>query len=622
MKDKDVQKSIINKINSPCDLKKLKRDELEILCAQIRELIIETVAVNGGHLAPNLGVVELTVALHREFNSPKDKFVFDVGHQCYTHKILTGRREKFGTLRKKGGISGFPKPGESEHDAFISGHSSTAISVACGIAANNKDYTVAIVGDGALTGGLAFEGLNNAGRMRNQNLIVILNDNTMSIGRNVGALARYLAAIRARPGYVKFKRAVEKILLKIPFLGKFLHRIITRIKTSIKNALYRSTLFEDMGFTYLGPIDGHDLKSLDTAFKSAKVIKRPVLVHVVTKKGKGYSFAEKTPDIFHGVGGFNAETGEVNPSKIDYSAIFGDELAKIASEDEKIVAITAAMCEGCGLYKFKQDFKDRFYDVGIAEGHAITFAAGMSSVGKIPVFSVYSSFLQRGFDQILHDAAISNQRLILAIDRAGFVNDDGETHQGLYDVSMLSTVPNVTIFSPGTFEDLKVCLRAAIYDTKGIAAVRYPKGAEVEIPLEYTPSSDSFDIINLGEKPAKIAILTYGRMFANAATAALQLKEHGVNIDLLKLNKIHPIGDDFYAKLAKYDEIVALEEGNYQGGIVQKISAKLLDLGFGGKCVRVGVSDEFTPQCTVDEAIEMHGLDVKSIVEKVLKGRR
>ena len=621
MKDKDVRKSILEKINSPDDVKKLRADELEILCAQIRELIVETVAKNGGHLAPNLGVVELTVALHRAFDSPKDKFVFDVGHQCYTHKILTGRRKSFHTLRKKGGISGFPKPCESEHDAFIAGHSSTAISVACGISTNNKNYTVAIVGDGALTGGLAFEGLNNAGRMKNQNLIVILNDNTMSIGRNVGALARYLAAIRARPGYVKFKRVVEKILLKLPLLGKFLHRQITKFKTFMKSALYRSTLFEDMGFTYLGPIDGHDLKALGAGLKSAKAMKRPVLLHVITKKGKGYSFAENNPNLFHGLGGFNLETGEPNAAKVDYSAVFGDELAKLAAKDEKICAITAAMCEGCGLYKFKQDFKDRFYDVGIAEGHAITFAAGMSSVGKIPVFSVYSSFLQRGFDQILHDAAIANEKLILAIDRAGFVNDDGETHQGLYDVSMLSIAPNTTIFSPSTFEDMRHCLKAAIYDANGIAAVRYAKGAEAEIPIEYATSGKDFDVINLGESAANIAIVTYGRMFANVAAAVLETAKKGFTVDIIKLNKIHPLGAEFYENLAKYDEIFVVEEGIFQGGIAQKIGANLLKNGFGGKFVRIGPSDEFNPQCTVDEAFEAHGLDVKSIVKTVIGTR-
>ena len=449
---------LLNKIHSPDDLKELNLNQLNQLCREIRDKLIETVSQNGGHLASNLGVVELTVAIHKVFNTPEDALVWDVGHQCYVHKILTGRLDQIDSIRTEGGLSGFPKRRESRYDSFNTGHSSTSISSAFGIAnakalQNQAGKVIAVIGDGALSGGLAYEGLNNAGRFK-KNFIVILNDNNMSISRNVGSMARYLAGIRAKPAYLRTKHRIEKILLHIPCVGKIIRNFLQYSKSFLKNLLYKSTLFEDMGFMYYGPFDGHDLGKLIDILQVAKNFKKPVLIHVVTKKGKGYPFAEKDPKSFHGVSAFDIETGETPAGGKNFSSVFGTLLCCMTEADPRICAITAAMISGTGLTEYSRIFRDHCFDVGIAEEHAVTFAGGLAAGGMLPVFAVYSSFLQRGYDQIIHDAALQNAKVTFAIDRAGIVGEDGETHQGLFDVAFLNTIPNITVFSP-TYLDRK-----------------------------------------------------------------------------------------------------------------------------------------------------------------------
>ncbi|HOJ36156.1 MAG TPA: 1-deoxy-D-xylulose-5-phosphate synthase, partial [Clostridiales bacterium] len=450
---------LLKNISGPADVKKLKKEELPQLADEIRQVLINTVSKNGGHLASNLGVVELSIALHRVFCSPYDKIVWDVGHQCYVHKLLTGRFDRFDTIRTEGGLSGFCRPDESEHDTFYSGHSSTSISAAYGIAAanklkGNKNYTIAVIGDGSFTGGLVYEALNNAGRSKTR-LIVILNDNDMSISRNVGALARYFAAIKARPGYFRLKAKTEQLINKIPFVGKKLSITLFRIKTYIKNMIYKSTIFEDFGFRYMGPINGHNINQLIDALEGAKAANHPVVLHINTVKGKGYDHAEKSPEVFHGISQFDINTGEPLSAGTNFSAEFGRFLIDVAEKDRRICAITAAMSVGTGLDGFAARFPDRFFDVGIAEAHAVTFASGLAKAGMVPVFAVYSSFLQRAYDQLIHDGALQRQKMIIAVDRAGFVGEDGETHQGIFDVAFLNSIPNVTVYSPSTYAEMR-----------------------------------------------------------------------------------------------------------------------------------------------------------------------
>ncbi|MBQ2211354.1 MAG: 1-deoxy-D-xylulose-5-phosphate synthase, partial [Ruminococcus sp.] len=429
MDNEEHHYKFLDKIDSPDDLKKLSIDELYVLCDEIRDMLVKVVSQNGGHLSPNLGTVELTVALHYVYDLPRDSIVWDVGHQSYTHKILTGRRDKMTTIRKEGGLSGFPKRSESKYDSFNVGHSSTSISAAYGIARakhlkKDTSKTIAVIGDGALTGGLAYEGLNNAGRSP-CNFTVVLNDNKMSISRNVGSIAWYLTHIRIRPGYIKTKKIVEKILLHTPVIGNPIRKLLLSSKSQLRISVYRNTIFEDLGFVYYGPVDGHDLRSLIHAFNASKNVTQGVLIHVITKKGKGYCYAENDPKTYHGVGKFDIDTGEPVSSRKGYSAKFGEAMCDFASKDEKLCAITAAMTSGTGLTKFAEKYKERFFDVGIAEEHAVTFACGMAVQGMTPVFAVYSTFLQRSYDQIIHDAAQQKVHIVLAIDRAGIVGDDG-----------------------------------------------------------------------------------------------------------------------------------------------------------------------------------------------------
>ncbi len=609
----------LSKIKYPSDLKCLTKDELEKLCSEIRISLVETVSKNGGHLSPNLGVVELTVMLHYCFNTPKDSIVWDVGHQSYAHKMLTGRFSEIDTIRRKDGLSGFPKRLESKYDDFNAGHSSTSISAAYGIARakalkGDQSYTIAVIGDGSLTGGMAYEGLNNAGRFK-KNFIVVLNDNKMSISKNVGAMARYLGSVRVKPWYIRMKRRMEKILIKTPIVGKPVKRFLHGSKSRIKNLIYKNTLFDYLGFTYLGPIDGHDLDELKNALNAAKQINSPVLLHVVTKKGKGYQPAESNPGEFHGIGKFDIETGEVISGKKGFSAFFGDCMCRLAENDKKICAITAAMTLGTGLSRFSKEYKERFFDVGIAEEHAVTFACGLASRGMNPVFAVYSTFLQRGFDQMLHDASTQRLHMVLAVDRAGIVGDDGETHQGIYDVSMLNVIPETTIFSPCYFDELEHSLFAAVYMCKGLVSVRYPRGGELYKPDDFNFSSIDFSIY--GDEKSDIVLVTYGRMFSYACRAREILNKKGIKLSVLKLCRIKPIDLKAVDYAAAFDSVFFYEEGAKIGGIALTFQELLVNKGFNGHYEIHAVDETFVQHQTIDQALSELGLDAESMAENI-----
>lgn len=609
---------ILSKIKSPDDLKGLNDDELTKLCAEIREKLIEVVSVNGGHLSPNLGVVELSVMLHTVFNTPKDSIVWDVGHQCYTHKMLTGRFKSIDSIRTEGGLSGFPKRSESVYDDFNAGHSSTSISAAYGIAKakqllGDNSYTVAVIGDGSLTGGLAYEGFNNTGRFK-KNFIVILNDNKMSISKNVGAIAKYLTSIRIQPWYIRAKNKIEKAVMRIPRVGEKLAEKLSRSKSRFKRLIYRNpTFFEQLGYKYYGPVDGHDLEKLRNALNAAKEIKGPVLVHVITTKGKGYSFAESDSASYHGVGSFHIDTGEPLSNYEGFSAVFGDEITKYAHFDKRICAITAAMRVGTGLTDFSRQFKTRFFDVGIAEEHAVTFGCGLASKGMIPVFAVYSTFLQRGYDQLIHDAAIQKLHLVLAIDRAGIVGEDGETHQGIFDVSMLNSIPNTTIFSPCYFDELRKSLKTAVYDCTSLVAVRYPRGKELYRPKDFGESSMNYNIY--GDRNAKKLLITYGRLFSHACKAYEILKEKGVDICILKLCKIKPIDKNCILFAKDFDEIHFFEEGILSGGVAQTFDYELTKEGYTGIYKISAIVDKFVTHAKCDSLLSQLKLDCNAMAQ-------
>ncbi len=609
----------LSKIKYPSDVKNLTNDELEKLCKEIRVKLVETVSHNGGHLSPNLGTVELTVMLHYCFNTPKDSIVWDVGHQSYTHKMLTGRLNEISTIRQKGGLSGFPKRLESKYDDFNAGHSSTSISAAYGIAQakllkGDTSHTVAVIGDGSLTGGMAYEGLNNAGRFK-KNFIVVLNDNKMSISKNVGAMARYLSSVRVKPWYIRLKKKIENVLLHTPLIGKPIKSFLHGSKSKIKNIIYKNTIFDFLGFTYLGPIDGHNIQELKNVFSVAKSINSPVLIHVVTKKGKGYEPAENNPREFHGVGKFDMDSGELISADKSFSSVFGDYLCTLADKDKKICAITAAMTLGTGLSCFSKEHKERFFDVGIAEEHAVTFACGLASKGMIPVFAVYSTFLQRSFDQMLHDAAMQKLHIVLAIDRAGVVGDDGETHQGLFDVPMLNAIPETTIFSPCYFDELEHSLFASIYMCDGLAAVRYPRGNEIYRPENFKVSSINYSVY--GNFDSKILIVTYGRLFSYACKARNKLLEQGIDACILKLCRIKPIDIKAVECALDFDNIFFFEESMLKGGIAETFGSMLLDQDFNGKYYTKAVDEIYVQQQSVNEALKDINLDDKSMVNYI-----
>ena len=607
----------LGKLDLPADLKKLNIDELETLATEIREKMIKTVSQNGGHLSSNLGVIELSIAMHKIFNSPSDKFIWDVGHQVYTHKLLTGRVNEFDTLRTENGISGFCAPNESEHDIFYSGHSSTSISAALGIAEANKklgkkDYTIAVIGDGALTGGMAYEALNNAGRSGTR-LIVILNDNEMSISKNVGSMARYLAVVRSKPEYNKLKVKTETTLNKIPLIGSGIANIISKIKSDIKSSMYESTFFEDLGFKYMGPIDGHNLEHLCEALDSAKLVNAPVLLHISTVKGKGYDFAEKSPSTYHGISKFNIETGEPSISGANFSSEFGKELCALASNNKKICAITAAMALGTGLKEFSEKYNDRFYDVGIAEEHAITFASGLAKGEMIPVVAIYSTFLQRAYDQLVHDGTLQEQKLIIGVDRAGFVGEDGVTHQGILDVSLLNSIPGVTIYSPFTFEVMRKDLRNAVNNATNLTAIRYPRGNETKISEKYIITDNDFDYFEFNSSKL---IISYGRLTAEVINAIEKLREKNINISLISLNKIKPINNEVFDIAMKYNEVYFYEETVKSGSIGQSFADKLFEINYNGKYEHIAIDDAFVPHASVKSLLKKYSIDTDSIIRK------
>ena len=626
MADRRIRESmtqrILDTISSPKDLKQLPFEKLAPLCTEIREQLIQTTAKTGGHLASNLGTVELTVALHRVFDCPADQIVWDVGHQCYTHKLLTGRRERFSTLRQEGGISGFPKHNESEYDAFLAGHSSTSISVASGLARAKKlsgddHYVIAVIGDGAFTSGLAYEGLNNAARF-GDNLIVILNDNKMSISKNVGAFSKYLSKIRSRPGYFKTKDTVQTICNHLPLVGKPAYKVIQHCKNSVKAVVYGSNWFEDMGFYYLGPIDGHNLETLCDVLERAKQLRRPVFLHVETQKGKGYSFAEENPGEYHGTSGFDIDTGKAfTAGGTNFSNEFGLYLTELGRQDKRICAITAAMKYGTGLNHFSHAFREegRFFDVGIAEPHAVTFAGGLAANGMLPVFAVYSSFLQRCYDEVIHDLSIERQHVVIGIDRAGIVGNDGETHQGLFDVAMLSSVPGITIYSPATYVELRRTLYDSLYHHDGVCCVRYPRGGEVQLPEGFAPDCAwSKRSIAPAHPRGELTIVTYGKEVSQACKAAEQLKRWGYAVSVLKLLRLLPLPLDALQAVMHSDYVLFAEEGIQNGGMGQLFGEKLLENQYKGKYHVLAVDDCFVEQASVDRALVRAGLDEQGIL--------
>lgn len=584
--------------------------QLKALCRELRGCILRTVTQTGGHLASNLGTVELTVALHYIFDVRTDRILWDVGHQSYAHKLLTGRYSRFGTLRSRGGISGFARRSESPADAFISGHSSTSVSAACGIAAalklQGKNGTVAaVIGDGAFTGGMAYEGLNNAAKSRT-GLVMVLNDNAMCISKSTGALARYLSHIRATRKYYCAKEQVKTALSGVPLVGERLERAVRAAKNLVKDMIYGTgTLFENLGCAYIGPVNGHNLEDMIEALAVAKMMNKPCVVHIFTTKGKGCKPAEENPGEYHAVPRRTAERARV-PAE-SFSQCFGQQLELLARSDSRICGITAAMKYATGMNYFSHSFPERFFDTGIAEQHSVTFAAGLAAEGMLPVFAVYSTFLQRGYDQIIHDCAIENTHIVLAVDRAGFVGEDGETHQGIFDAAMLSQIPNVTIYSPACLEELRRCLKRAVYDTEGVAVVRYPKGGEYR---KYLPPAA--DIAYSGRRSATLAV-SYGRISAWLDEAA-----DSAGADWLRIVKISPLPEKLMEIAAGYQRVVFFEEGMLNGGIAQRLAAQLIQRGFAGKFEMVG-AESFVPQATVEQQLAMFGLDADGMTER-LKG--
>ena len=608
---------ILETIHDPNDIKSLNDAQTQLLCTELREFLLKSVSKTGGHLASNLGAVELTVAIHRVFDTSRDRLVFDVGHQCYPHKILTGRREQFGTLRQYGGISGFPKPRESVHDAFIAGHASNSVSVALGMAKArtllHEEYAVlALIGDGALSGGLAYEGLNNAGAS-GEPLIVILNDNGMSISSNVGAVSQHLGMLRTKPAYYEFKKTYRDVLERSA-MGRAVYDFNHHLKTNLKKALLpNSTMFEDMGFTYLGPVDGHSVEKLTNTLRWAKELRCPVVVHVHTKKGRGYGPAEREPERYHGVGPFDPKLGVPRAHKQDFSAVFGEELCRMAQTDPKLCAITAAMCDGTGLHDFAGRYPDRFFDVGIAEGHAVAMAAGMAKQGLTPVVAIYSSFLQRGYDQLIHDTALSDLHVVFAVDRAGMVGADGETHHGIFDATFLSDIPNMTVLCPSSFAELRAMLHRAIYEIKGPVAIRYPRGGEGE----YRSDSGAANIVLLREGE-DITLCAYGTMINNVLDAADILAGEGISARVIKINAISPLYDsDMRSAVGKTKALLVAEECASVGCMWQRMAAILAWNKISPERLELcNLGKTFPAQGSVEALYREFGLDAASLAKK------
>ena len=589
------------------------------LCGLLRARILDVVSHTGGHLASSLGAVELIVAIHRVFDTGLDRLVFDVGHQCYAHKILTGRNAAMETLRSFGGLAGYPKPTESKTDAFVAGHASNSVSVALGMARvrtlQKKNYSVlALLGDGALTGGLAYEGLSDAGDS-GEPLIVILNDNGMSITKSVGGVADHLARQRLKPQYLRFKRGYRKVMGATP-VGRGIYKVTHKVKTAIKETLLPCSLFEDMGFTYLGPVDGHDVKRLTRLLKYARDLKGPVLLHVRTVKGKGYSPAERNPDQFHGVGRFCAETGEVlKGSGTNFSSVFGQALCRLAQQDPKLCAVTAAMQGGTGLDGFAARFPDRFFDVGIAEGHAVAMAAGMAKQGMTPVFAVYSTFLQRAYDMLIHDVALQGLHVVFAIDRAGLVGEDGETHHGVFDVAFLDTVPGMTVLCPSSYAELETMLHRAVYEVDGPVAVRYPRGGQGDYQDDSGPAEAV--VLRTGQD---ITLIGYGITINALLECAERLAREGIQAEVIKLNTITPLDAELAAASVRKTERLLVAEEVASGNCVgQRLAADLLERGISARLAFVNTGSGFVPHGSVSQLRTLCGLDGISLYQKALE---
>ena len=611
---------LLKQIGSAQDLKRLETAQLEPLCAELREFLIESVSKTGGHLSSNLGTIELTVALHRAFTTPQDKLVFDVGHQCYTHKILTGRRAGFDRLRMLGGLSGFPCPAESEHDAFVAGHGNTAISVAIGMARakklkNEPGKVIALVGDGAFTGGMVYEGMNNIDTLNN--LIVILNDNKMSISKNVGSLARYLTQLRTKPEYSRAKAGLETVLAAIPLLGTPFVKLLQSGKALLRRGIYHSTMFEEMGFQYLGPVDGHDVLRLTEMFTNLRDQYAPVFVHAVTVKGKGFKPAEENPGEFHGVSSFDPShltDPDVAPDA-SFSTHFGNELVELAKENKDLCAITAAMKYGTGLQFFYRRFPERFFDVGMAEQHAVTFAAGLASQGLLPVVSIYSTFLQRAYDQIIHDVKLMNLNLLFAVDRAGLVPGDGETHQGIYDPAFFSQI-GLPVWSPCNYAELSYWLRMLVERGGGPRALRYPRGAEAPSLAALGCTGKPFDVYSAGK--ADLALVSYGALTEEVLAAADLLRAGGRGVDVYKLVQIFPLPDELPAALAGYNTVAFAEECVAVGGIGEHLRTALAGCGWAGNYIHKAIRrDQKLLHATVPEMRQALGLDRDALAAAV-----
>ena len=620
-----ITKNILETINSPADVKALSLEQLKQLAEEIRQLLISVISKTGGHLAPNLGVVELTLALHRVFTTPKDKIVFDVGHQSYIHKIITGRREQFSTLRQYGGLSGFPKRSESEHDAFGTGHSSTSISAALGMAVardlQGEDYNViAVIGDGSMTGGMAFEALNNAGTLHKK-MIVVLNDNEMSISKNVGAMSEYLYQLRTGETYNKIKHDIEGWLKNMEF-GTDVLKAIRRLKGSVKYLMVPTSIFEELGFTYLGPIDGHDLQGLTEVLQAAKKIDGPVLVHVLTKKGKGYKPAEESPNKFHGTGPFDIATGKkiANPNApITYTEVFGRTLTELANADKDIIGITAAMPDGTGMSTFAKAHPERCFDVGIAEQHAVTSAAGAAAVGLKPVAAIYSTFLQRAYDSVLHDICMQKLHVTLCLDRAGLVGDDGYTHHGVFDYAYLRSMPEMTIMAPKDENELRHMLKTAV-DFDGPVSVRYPRGSGVGVEISEPMHSLPIGKAEVLREGKDVCLWAIGSMVQSALQAADKLAEQGISAGVVNMRFAKPLDEELLLEHAvQYGKIVTLEEGVLQGGVGSAVLETLNAAKMLQKCqvLTLGIPDEFVLHGDKKLLFKDLGLDVETIADKI-----
>ena len=612
---------LLNSINQPSDLKKLNHKQVEQLCSEIRSFLLENISKTGGHLASNLGTVELTVALHRVLHTPKDKIVFDVGHQCYTHKLLTGRRDRFDKLRQLDGISGFPNPGESVHDAFIAGHGNTALSLAVGMAWAKKirrepGLVVAVIGDGAFTGGMVYEGMNNIGGL--DNLLVILNDNKMSISKNVGALARYLTHLRTTTAYFDAKDRVQSFLDGVPVVGAPLKNAITDSKTLLRRAMYHSTMFEDMGFQYIGPVDGNNEEELERTLRTISQRPGPHFLHIVTKKGKGYKPAEINPGNYHGVSAIDPD-GRPDPEvapKESFSTTFGHLLEREAAKNKRICAITAAMKYGTGLQFFAHSHPNRFFDVGMAEQHAVTFAAGLASQGMLPVVCIYSTFLQRSYDQIIHDVNLLKENVVFAIDRAGFVPADGETHQGIYDAAFLSQV-GMPIYAPSNYAELNYWLHVLLDSGyRGPRAIRYPRGGENSCLSGYGCSGKEYDIL-LKTPGAKVAMISYADEVENTLHAAEKLTQEGTKCDAVKLVKIFPFTEELIDAMCNYEILLFAEECVALGGIGEHLEFALQQRGWQGRFIHCAVRTACLPHATVAQIKQSVGLDAEQLAQQV-----